>query len=126
MAPQQRVQQGCLMRQALLADRFKLKVHFETRVMPIYELLVAKGRPKLTPAKEPPPAPTTVPSEPGNPLRRGDMLQGIRVLRKTPTITEMTVKREPMDAWVLMSFLGLGRPVVDKTGLKGKYDFTLN
>ena len=33
--------------QALLADRFKLKVHFETRELPIYALVVAKGGPKL-------------------------------------------------------------------------------
>jgi uncharacterized protein (TIGR03435 family) len=126
MTPEQRSNQVDLMWQALLADRFRLKVHFETREMPIYELVVAKGGPKLTPAKEPPPAPTTAPSEPGNPLRPEDMRQGVRVLRKTRTITEMTVKAEPMDAWVSMPFLGLGRPVVNKTGLKGKYDFTLN
>ena len=36
------------MQQALLADRFKLKVHFETReLLPIYALVVAKGGPKL-------------------------------------------------------------------------------
>jgi uncharacterized protein (TIGR03435 family) len=55
MTPEQRRNQTCLMWQALLADRFKLKVHFETRVMPIYELVVAKGGPKLTPRNEPPP-----------------------------------------------------------------------
>ena len=51
MTREQRRNQTCLMRQALLAHRFKLKVHFETRVMPIYELVVAKGGPK-TDAKE--------------------------------------------------------------------------
>src|ERR1700733_14001912 len=35
------------MQQALLVDRFKLKVHFETRLLPIYALVVAKGGPKL-------------------------------------------------------------------------------
>src|ERR1700722_9982953 len=36
MSPEQRKNQVGLMRQALLADRFKLKVHFGTQVMPIY------------------------------------------------------------------------------------------
>ncbi len=35
------------MQQALLMDRFKLKVHFETKELPIYVLVVAKGGPKL-------------------------------------------------------------------------------
>jgi len=33
--------------QALLADRFKLQAHFQTRVMPLYEFTLAKGGPKL-------------------------------------------------------------------------------
>ena len=35
------------MQQALLADRFNLKIHFETRLLPIYALVVATGGPKL-------------------------------------------------------------------------------
>ena len=37
------------MMQSLLADRFKLKVHFETKELPIYELVLAKGGLKLKP-----------------------------------------------------------------------------
>ena len=37
------------MLQALLGDRFKLKLHHETREVPVYDLVVAKGGPKLTP-----------------------------------------------------------------------------
>jgi uncharacterized protein (TIGR03435 family) len=40
------------MTQALLEDRFKLRVHRETREVPIYNLTVAKGGPKLQPARE--------------------------------------------------------------------------
>ena len=46
MTPAQQRQQVALMEQSLLADRFKLKVHFETREMPVYALMVAKGGPK--------------------------------------------------------------------------------
>jgi uncharacterized protein (TIGR03435 family) len=38
--------------QSLLEDRFKLKVHRETRDIPEYQLTIAKGKPKLTPSKE--------------------------------------------------------------------------
>ncbi len=42
-----------LMLQALLADRFKLKVHHETKELPVYALTVAKNGPKLTPSVAP-------------------------------------------------------------------------
>ncbi|SPE31838.1 hypothetical protein SBA3_1820003 [Candidatus Sulfopaludibacter sp. SbA3] len=42
---------------ALLADRFKLVVHKETREMPIYVLIVAKNGPYLEPSKNPGPRP---------------------------------------------------------------------
>ena len=44
------VDQFRLMLQALLADRFKLQVHHETREVPVYELVVAKNGPRLTAA----------------------------------------------------------------------------
>jgi uncharacterized protein (TIGR03435 family) len=40
------------MLQAMLEDRFKLKLHHETREVPVYDLVVAKGGPKLTPFVE--------------------------------------------------------------------------
>jgi uncharacterized protein (TIGR03435 family) len=40
------------MMQALLEERFKLKLHRETREAPVYELRVAKGGPKLKPFRE--------------------------------------------------------------------------
>lgn len=40
------------MMQALLADRFKLATHTETREMPVYALVVAKGGAKLQPSEE--------------------------------------------------------------------------
>jgi len=52
MPNDKRKEQTNLMIQSLLADRFKLKVHFEVRELPAFALMVAKGGPKLTPAGE--------------------------------------------------------------------------
>jgi uncharacterized protein (TIGR03435 family) len=104
MTPAQQREQVNLMEQSLLADRFKLKVHFETREMPVYALVVGKGGAKLTPAKE---------GEPHS-LSIIDVEQGLQM--KAVGIT--------LDQWIQSPFLG-GRTVVDQTGLKGAYDFTL-
>jgi uncharacterized protein (TIGR03435 family) len=93
-----------LMKQALLADRFKLKAHFETREMPLYQLIVTKGGPKL---KENP-ATTLGRAAVGGSIIRGTavpMHNFIDLLESVPDIG--------------------GRMVVDKTGLSGTYDFVL-
>jgi uncharacterized protein (TIGR03435 family) len=103
------------MLQALLADRFKLVVHWETREAPAYALVVGKGGPKLHH------------SDPS----RGEILNPL-----TPTGaggTEMKsghliFKDESMSdfAWALSRMAATGdRVVVDNTGLNGTYDFEL-
>jgi bla regulator protein blaR1 len=102
MAPAQQRDQVALMEQSLLADRFKMKVHFETREMNVYALVNAKGGSELTPAKE-----GEVPK-----LSVVDVDQGL----------QMTAKAVTIDDWIHSPFMG-GRTVVDQTGLKGAYDF---
>ena len=46
MKRQDHIEQNRTMQQSLLADRFHLKAHFETRVLPVYELVPAKRRPQ--------------------------------------------------------------------------------
>lgn len=94
--------------QAILTDRFKLTVHHETREMPVYILTVAKGGPKF---KE------YVPEEhsDGSPQRRGTMVNNGKI---TSTDAQMSTL-------VTILSRNLGRTVIDKTGLKGDYDFTL-
>jgi bla regulator protein BlaR1 len=127
-SPTERTTEMQLMQQTLLADRFKLTVHFETRVMPVYALVLAKGGPKLTPAKPTPP-PSDKPSpvvDAKHPPRPEDLRQGILILVKGGAI-DMTVKGLPLDAWILGRAMRIeDRPLVNNTGLTGKYDFSLH
>ncbi|HEY7188269.1 MAG TPA: TIGR03435 family protein [Vicinamibacterales bacterium] len=112
----------------LLADRFKLKAHMETREMPLYALVLARtdGKlgPSLTSAKAdcealargrraggPPPAPP----QPGEPMQCG-MMVGIGNMN-AGGIAMADLARS------LAGFVN--RTVVDKTGLNGRYDFQL-
>jgi uncharacterized protein (TIGR03435 family) len=93
-----------LMMQALLADRFKLKAHFEMREMPVYELIVAKGGPKLVENPDSNQAEYAVGAS--------------RIRGKSVPIKNL------IDALESVPDIG-GRVVVDKTGLSGRYDVAL-
>lgn len=99
------------MLQPVLADRFKLKVHTETRVLPVYELVLAKGGSRLTPAN---PASDYVPQGTGRP----------GTLRLQPG--ELTAQSVPITDLVRTLSNLLQRTVVDKTGLTAKYDLKLS
>jgi len=94
-----------LLLQSLLADRFQLKVHWETRETSLYALIPTKNGPKLQASQE------------------GED-PGINT-QKNPGIVHMKGTREPIS--ILASNLGnqLGRIVLDKTGLTGLYDWVL-
>ena len=89
----------------LLADRFHLVFHRETRELPIYAVRIATGGSKLIAAK------------PGEHLNTGNRGSGGQ---RTLKFTNM-----PMAAFALNMNFYLDRPVVDQTGLTGAYDFTL-
>jgi uncharacterized protein (TIGR03435 family) len=90
--------------QALLAQRFRLQVHRETRELPEYVLEVAKGGPKLAD----PGASTVSKSAPAGIQRSCGQMIGTKT-----TIANLT----------LMLARQLDRPVLDRTGLIGKYNF---
>ena len=98
-------QRGTEMRrrlQTLLADRFQLKVHRETREWPEYTLVVARGGARL---KEPD-------SGVGNGINSGcGVMKGTRT---TMSNLAMVLSRQ------------MERPVLDRTGLSGLYDFEMN
>jgi bla regulator protein BlaR1 len=130
MSNEQRKDQTNLMMQSLLADRFKLRVHFESRELPIYALAVAKGGAKLAAAKELPavaeqddlqrPSAVLLPSAEG--LRKGIFVQ---YRGQEAEMTAKGVTLGQLVHWLAgYSEIG-GRTVVDQTGLGGTYDFTL-
>jgi bla regulator protein BlaR1 len=113
-------EQGILERQrmlqALLADRFKLTLHRETRELPVYALLIAKNGPKLQEAKPG----DTYPNGIKGPDGRAGV--GMMFMNGRGSVTGQGL---PVSNLVRLLSLQLGRSVVDKTGLTAKYDFTL-
>jgi uncharacterized protein (TIGR03435 family) len=109
-----------LMVQSLLEDRFKLKVHQETREVALYELTVAKGGTKLKLSADQTPPPAFVGG--GGPARGGALPRG--GINISGNGFEAQSQSMAMLATVL-STVYAGRPVIDKTGLKGLYDMKL-
>jgi uncharacterized protein (TIGR03435 family) len=105
------------MRQALLAERFKLKVHWETRNGEAYDLIVAKaGRLKSTGELPSAEEMKKFGDRPIPPLyQQGDSRRGFEYTAHGATIANIAQMLSGQ----------FGRPVADKTGLTGKYYFNL-
>jgi uncharacterized protein (TIGR03435 family) len=91
---------------ALLAERFQLKLHRETKELPVYALIVAKGGPKFRASTEGP----------------GPRI-GFSMSRNAQGKEEITASRQTMATLVRNLWSQVGRPVLDKTGLAGNFDF---
>ncbi len=92
--------------QQMLASRFKLAFHWETMEFPVYALVTAKNGPKIERAKNTEGGAST---SWGN----GKLTAKSVTMEKLARTLSIALARE------------LGRMVVDKTGLEGKYDLTL-
>jgi uncharacterized protein (TIGR03435 family) len=124
-----RPDQMLLMMQALLAERFKLKVHRDTREVPVYALVMARPDRKLGPQIMPASfdcnalrAAIARGERPTLPPPNGD--RPVCGARTVPG--RFLIGGYPMADFGrnLSSFVG-GRPVVDRTGLTGTYDLEL-
>jgi uncharacterized protein (TIGR03435 family) len=108
------------MMQSLLEDRFKLKIHRETREVPAYELTAATGGPKLRPSKEG----SCIAFDFMTPLEPGQKPCGIPLTgMKGPNLT--TEIHGSVDDFSKLLGVTLGRPVINKTGITGVFDFRL-
>jgi uncharacterized protein (TIGR03435 family) len=92
------------MLQNMLADRFKLKLHRETKELPVYVLVVGKNGLKL---RE---------STPGTPSQ---------ISMSASHIIGHAVPMQALADHLSNAALQLDRPVIDQTKLVGTYDFTL-
>lgn len=96
------------MMQTLLAERFQLKVSRSNQVMPVYNLIVAPGGPKLEPTAFADSAPQT--------KDEGSTGAHLRLRQLNFSVSDLVdaVRRQ------------LDRPLLDKTGLTAGFDFTLD
>lgn len=124
-----------LMMQSLLAERFKLAVHFETHELPGVALVtVSPGKLgfRLRPHSQGPPCDAVIPPvdrssnkipEVWRPVcgdfQMLDWTDNTVILGSRNTTIQMLVDFLP-------ALLELGRPVVDQTGLSGKFDYEVN
>lgn len=93
------------MLRTLLAERFKLAVHRETKDLPVYTMVVGKNGSKLQEATEEQKSSSSV--------------------RGTSRGLQMTYQKVAMPLLINTLANMLGSPVLDKTGLTGRYNFTL-
>jgi uncharacterized protein (TIGR03435 family) len=143
-------EQFAIMLRNLLEERFQFKLHRETKDIPGYDLVVGKGGPKLTQHvvsdKEIDPSPKSAdgePEEPGARLRK--MMEERRArgglqhdadgypmplepnckscMTTSNGKTTMLANGQTMQELAQRLTMMLGKPVVDKTGLTGSYDF---
>lgn len=132
-----------LMMQSLLADRFKLGLHFETNEKPIFNLvLVSPGKmgPQLRPYASDPPCSTTAapltPNTPGFSMTVGSFpptcYSLVAFMRYTNGGRQITWGSRNVSMRQIADDIDgsprvlLGRPVVDQTGLSGNFDFVVN
>jgi len=132
-------EQFAQMWQTLLKERFGMTVHRETKDLPAYALVVAKGGPKLTEAVDDPVMTTDEgrpggpraaggalgggPGGPGGPRGGGPMRNGMMMMRG---MGHLEAKGIPISQFVDLLSRQLSRPVEDQTGLKKDYDFKLD
>lgn len=92
----------------LLAERFQLKTHIETKVLPVYELIVIKGEPKFKPSADQ--------------SKRDNGSTNINCSRNHCKLSAHDI---PMTSLARSIGGQVHRTVIDKSGLAGNYDLVL-
>ena len=110
-----------LMLQALLADRFNLKIHRENKDLPVFVLTIAKNGPKSSLKKA---AGDTVQLKDGSFVKDNTIF--FRSSGPDDPNVHLTVKNRPIQDFLVTLSGMMGRPVLDRTGLTGEFDFALD
>jgi uncharacterized protein (TIGR03435 family) len=128
------------MLQNLLAERFKLVLHHDTKELPIYTLVIGKNGSKLKEsAKEDPAVTAARASEPpsldgarikmdkdGKPQLPPGMGKGNMMMMMSPNGMQLTANGVKISNLIDMLANQMGRPIIDETNLAGEYDISLN
>ena len=119
-----------VMLQNLVAERFHLALHHETREFQGYELVAGKSGSKLKASEELGPGsaePAAPPKTDANgfPQLDGPGLVMMEGVKGRAVISYLTAKSQPLLALVDMLSREFRMPIVDKTGLTGMFDFKL-
>lgn len=129
------------MLQTLLKERFKLEIHREKKDHPVYALVAVKGGPKLKvadpnnafpalPGGAPPPPPPPAGGAPANTtvgVARGPAPpEGAMMMRMGPNGGHVDMRAITLQRLAEAVSRYVERPVIDETGIEGKYDFGLD
>ena len=122
----------------LLADRFKLKAHTESRELPVYDLVLARSDerlgPDLTPSKSDCARADELVAEQSAAIARGDLSKAVGTPGPCTVVTDVSggpmnlaMRGDGQEMRQIVEVLTqlTGRSVRDKTGLTGRYDFTM-
>lgn len=127
---QQQEAQQALMLRPLLADRFELQITRSTKEGNVLALVVAKGGPKLKEVPPPDPhaaavPPASAPPERGGPPPMPPPGGTMMMMNGNAGVATLSSNAIPISNLVNMLSMQVGQQVVDQTGLKGTYQFTL-
>jgi uncharacterized protein (TIGR03435 family) len=122
-APGQATMSGPMM-QALLEDRFKLKIHRETREVPVYALTVAKGGAKLQ-AAQPGKCFARDADHPVPPSQRPPGVWTCGVFAPSAANDGSTMYGTTLENFCAQLSLVMDRAVIDKTGIAGTFDIRI-
>jgi uncharacterized protein (TIGR03435 family) len=115
------------MLQALLEDRFQLRIHREVRQLPVYTLTTAKGGPRLKTSSCTPLDLSHLPGPPqaNEPLPVFCGRASFQSNGGVTTIDAVGLTMASFAGTTLSARVGLDRPVIDRTGLEGRFDIHL-
>ena len=112
--------------QRLLSDRFGLVLHHSSKEFQVEELIVAKGGSRLQESSDDPNAPPA--DGPPTMTANGNLAAPglVSMFSRGPSAKARTIARaQPIAKLTELLTNQLGHPVLDKTGLSGRYDFSL-
>jgi uncharacterized protein (TIGR03435 family) len=119
------------MLQNLLAERFHLELHHETRDLSGFELAMGRNGPRLKVSEDAGAVETPASTEPpktdanGYPILSGPGLLMMEGVKGKSVVVFLTARSQPLSALVALLTREFRMPILDKTGQTGRFDFRL-